>query len=53
MSCLVCGAQFQAPANLIVHQVLYCNECLSEFEVTDTEPLTLVELPPNEEDWGQ
>lgn len=53
MDCSVCGSLVDAPSDVIVHQVLACGECLSEFEVVQIEPLQVHEMPSDEEDWGQ
>lgn len=37
----------------LVGEVIRCNECGVELEVTSVEPLTLEVAPEVEEDWGE
>ncbi len=53
MSCTICGSVMDQNTDLVVHQVVSCGECLSEFEVLTITPLALQEIPADEEDWGQ
>jgi len=53
VDCLVCGAGLTARADVMAHELIECDDCGSEFEVTATEPLAIVEAPVEEEDWGE
>ena len=51
--CFVCGQALQLNDDLMVGELIDCHACGTEFEVTTTEPLALVEAPSVGEDWGQ
>ncbi|MCB0675032.1 MAG: lysine biosynthesis protein LysW, partial [Saprospiraceae bacterium] len=51
--CVVCDADVEAPADAIVGEILVCEDCGTELEVTSLAPLTVEEAPEVEEDWGE
>ena len=50
--CPVCGADIN-PTDPVKGELLECDDCGTELEVTGVDPLTLKEAPEAEEDWGQ
>ena len=51
--CTVCGAEVTLPGDAMVGEIVACDDCGSELEVTSLEPLTLAEAPEVAEDWGE
>ena len=51
--CPVCDAEIELAEDLIVGELLDCEECLCELEVVSLDPVELQEAPKFEEDWGQ
>lgn len=51
--CPVCGAQLELAEDVLVGELIECEDCGSELEVVGTDPLQLEEAPEAEEDWGQ
>lgn len=52
--CPVCGGDVDAAADVIVGELLDCDDCGSELEVTELSPgLVLIEAPMSAEDWGE
>ena len=35
------------------HEIVECETCLAEFELTSEDPPDLEEVPEDEEDWGE
>ncbi len=52
-SCPICDATLILDRDILVSEIVSCDECGSELEVRGLEPLVLVEAPLEEEDWGQ
>lgn len=50
--CPVCEAQLQLEG-LEKGEIIECEECGGELEVTSLDPPQLAEAPKEEEDWGQ
>lgn len=53
VECLECGAVVEVPADAIVGELLVCEECDTEMEVTNLSPLAVELAPEVEEDWGE
>jgi len=53
VDCLICGSDLEPGADVVAHELIECDECGSEFEVTATSPLNIIEAPLEEEDWGE
>ncbi|MEM7113756.1 MAG: lysine biosynthesis protein LysW [Chloroflexota bacterium] len=53
VECVVCEAPVEMPEDVIVGEVLVCEDCGAELEVTSLAPLTVEEAPEVEEDWGE
>jgi lysine biosynthesis protein LysW len=51
--CQVCGQPMPLGDDHVLGELLDCNACGTEFEVTAVEPLHLIEAPMAGEDWGQ
>ena len=51
--CPECGAEIQLGPKTVVGEILTCDECGLELEVTSLEPPTLELAPEEEEDWGE
>ncbi|HGY55176.1 MAG TPA: lysine biosynthesis protein LysW [Caldithrix abyssi] len=51
--CPVCGAEIKLADDAVQGELLTCDECGSELEVTSLDPPQLDEAPQEEEDWGQ
>jgi len=51
--CPVCGASVTLSANVELGELLDCDECSSELEVTGVNPTELAQAPEEEEDWGE
>ena len=53
IECPVCGAEVIAPDDAILGELLDCEDCGTELEVTGLEPLAVEIAPESDEDWGQ
>ena len=51
--CPVCGADVGFAGEVLLGELVDCEDCGSELEVTGLSPLGLTEAPQEEEDWGQ
>jgi alpha-aminoadipate/glutamate carrier protein LysW len=51
--CPECGGNVQVAESVEKGELLQCNECGVELEVTAADPLTLEKAPEAEEDWGE
>ena len=51
--CSVCAAKVELNADTVVGELITCNECGSELEVTGIDPFKIEEAPQEEEDWGE
>lgn len=52
-TCIECGSDLQLYEDLEVGEILDCQACGTELEVTGTEPVTLEYAPELAEDWGE
>ena len=53
VNCPTCDAPVSVPDGTLAHEVLVCDDCQSELEVTSVEPLVVELAPEVEEDWGE
>jgi alpha-aminoadipate carrier protein LysW len=54
LECPVCAGAVDASADLLLGELLDCDDCGSELEVTHLEPaIQLAEAPMAAEDWGE
>ncbi len=51
--CPVCGVEMSLSSDLVVGELLECEDCGTELEVLETNPAKLGEAPETEEDWGE
>lgn len=51
--CPVCDASVNLPANPAVAELIVCEECGCNLEITSLDPPCLAEAPSEDEDWGQ
>lgn len=51
--CPECAGAVKTPENIEKGELLQCNDCGSELEVTGVDPIALEIAPEAEEDWGQ
>jgi alpha-aminoadipate carrier protein LysW len=51
--CMECGADLNLAEDVEVGELVVCEDCGAEFEVTGVNPVTLEEAPEVEEDWGE
>ncbi|MFT4540056.1 MAG: alpha-aminoadipate carrier protein LysW [Planctomycetota bacterium] len=52
-TCPLCEAAVELPSDAMLGEVLSCNDCGAELEVTSLEPVQLAEAPEVAEDWGE
>lgn len=53
VECVVCEAEVEVPEDAMIGEILVCEDCGAELEVTSLNPLTVQEAPEVEEDWGE
>ena len=51
--CPICAADVAVAKDAIAGEVLTCDDCGAELELTSIDPVALAEAPTAEEDWGQ
>ncbi len=51
--CLVCGGGLSAEADVMMNELIACDDCGTDYEVTGLAPLAVTEAPVEEEDWGE
>jgi len=52
-TCDVCYAEIELGPDTILHELMECIDCGTEYEVTSLDPIMLEEAPMEAEDWGQ
>jgi alpha-aminoadipate carrier protein LysW len=53
IECLECGATLQLPADVMQNEIIVCDDCDTELEVMQLDPLEIDYAPEVEEDWGE
>lgn len=53
IECPECGAEISAEDTLEVGEILSCEECGTDLEVTENNPVVLALAPEEDEDWGE
>lgn len=53
IACPVCGGEVSLSDDTVVNELIDCEECASELEVTSLDPPQLEEAPETAEDWGE
>ncbi len=51
--CPTCGAELNVPEGTEQNEIIMCEDCGTELEVTSLDPLEVQEAPQEEEDWGE
>ena len=51
--CIVCGADLAIEEGTEVNEIVVCQDCGTELEVVNLDPLAVQEAPEEEEDWGE
>ncbi len=51
--CPECGAELPMEDGVMVNEILNCEECGVELEVTNLDPFQVERAPEVEEDWGE
>lgn len=51
--CPECDSAITVPEDLVVSEIVACDACGAELEVTAVEPVALGPAPEIEEDWGE
>ena len=53
VECSVCGANLKISNDVEVGELVTCDECGCDLEVTSVDPVTITEAPQADEDWGE
>lgn len=53
IECIECAAAVELPQDAIIGELLICESCDAELEVTNLNPPTVELAPEVEEDWGE
>ena len=51
--CPICESTIDIAEGTVVGELMECEDCGSELEVTSVDPITVAEAPEVEEDWGE
>lgn len=51
--CISCGAELNIRKITELNEIVICNDCGTELEVTSLKPLKVEAAPKEEEDWGE
>jgi alpha-aminoadipate carrier protein LysW len=51
--CPECNAEIESVEGVLMNEILTCEDCGAELEVTSTQPFQLELAPEVEEDWGE
>ena len=51
--CVVCGNILNLESDLEFGELIECNNCGTELEISSVAPVELVEAPHEGEDWGE
>ncbi len=51
--CIVCGSNIELPDDVETHEIIMCDDCGTDLEVTSVAPLSIQAAPEEEEDWGE
>ncbi len=51
--CPICEASIEVTEDTVVGELLMCDECGTELEITSLDPVEVQEAPEVEEDWGE
>lgn len=53
VECPVCGAELTLGEDTVEGELIPCEDCGTDLEVTSVDPPGLSEAPKEEEDWGE
>lgn len=53
VECIECGGTVELPTDAIIGELLICEACDTEMEVTNLQPVAVELAPEVEEDWGE
>ena len=53
VTCPVCEADVEVADDVVVGEILECEDCSTELEIISIIPLVVAEAPEVEEDWGE
>lgn len=53
VSCPICEAEVEVADDVVVGEILECEDCSTELEITSVDPLEVEVAPEVEEDWGE
>ncbi len=53
LSCPTCDADLAVPSDVMLGEILGCDDCGVELEITVLDPLAVAEAPEVAEDWGE
>jgi len=53
IACTECEAPINLPTDTMQGEILACDDCSAELEVTALEPLAVALAPEVQEDWGE
>ncbi len=51
--CSVCGAELSITGEVEIGELVTCDECGCDMEVTSIDPIEVQEAPQADEDWGE
>jgi len=52
-NCPECGSPLSLADDVMAHEIVECDACGAELEVTGADPLVVELAPEEEEDWGE
>ena len=52
-NCPICEAVLEIKDDTVIGELMVCEECGAELEVTGMDPVKVEEAPEVEEDWGE
>ena len=53
VSCPICESTLEIKDDTVIGELIFCEDCGTELEITSTDPLKIEEAPEVEEDWGE
>lgn len=51
--CPECGGSLTPPSDALVGELIACDDCSAELEITALDPIALELAPEVQEDWGE
>lgn len=53
VTCIVCDVELVIAEGTEQNEIITCQDCGTELEVTNLDPITVAQAPQEEEDWGE